>query len=134
MRPARKARDGGGGESAPVLPEDRVSRILQIIQTETPQKISDLASEFKLSGSHLQHLFKQQTGVGLGRLLTEQRLQKAAQLLVHTDMRVKEIAALVGYEHTSSFTRAFVQRFAQTPLSYRASQASRNRKSARGRY
>ncbi len=124
MRQARKPRTGGGEESAPVPPEDRVSRILTLIQSDTPQKIADLASELQLSGSHLQHLFKQKTGVGLGHLLTEQRLQKAAQLLVHTGMRVKEIAAVVGYEHTSSFTRAFAQRFAQTPLSYRTSKAS----------
>ncbi len=48
------------------------------------------------------------TGVGLGHVLTEQRLQKAALLLTGTSMRIKEIAAAVGYEHTSSFTR---QRF-----------------------
>ncbi len=123
MRQGRSMRqthhDGNTDASAPIMPEDRVRRILRMIETGVPQKISDVASEFKLSESHLQHLFKQKTGVGLGHLLTEQRLQKAAQLLVGTNMRVKEIAAVVGYEHTSSFTRAFTQRFAQTPLSYR---------------
>ena len=92
---------------------------MEIIEADTPQRISDVASELNLSESHLQHLFKQKTGVGLGHLLAEQRLQMAAQLLVHTSMRVKEIAAKAGYEHTSSFTRAFIRRFAQTPLSYR---------------
>ena len=56
--------------SAPMLAEDRVRRILELIETGRPQKISDVASEFKLSQSHLQHLFKRNTGVGLGHVLT----------------------------------------------------------------
>jgi two-component system response regulator YesN len=70
-------------------------------------------------------LFKQETGVRLGRLLTEQRLQKAAELLVRTQLRVKEIAAAAGYGHASSFSRAFEQRFAQTPLVYRRNRGER---------
>ena len=97
----------------------RIREILAVIESQSPQTISDLALEVKLSESHLQHLFKQETGVRLGRLLSEQRLQKAAELLVRTRLRIKEIAAAAGYEHASSFTRAFEQRFAQTPQVYR---------------
>jgi transcriptional regulator GlxA family with amidase domain len=102
-------------------PEGRIREILDAIKSQAPQKISDLAVEFNLSESRLQHLFKQETGVQLGRLLTEQRLRKAAELLTHTRLRIKEIAAAAGYEHTSSFTRAFEQHFAQTPQGYRKS-------------
>jgi len=101
------------------IPESRIRRILQLIESDSVCKMSDLALELNLSESRLQHLFKQKTGVGLGHLLTEKRLQKAAELLVHTELRIKEIAAAVGYEHTSSFTRAFEQRFAQSPNVYR---------------
>jgi len=72
-----------------------------------------------MSQSHLQHLFKQATGVGLGRVLYERRLQRAATLLRSTDMPVKEIAGAVGYRHSSSFTRAFERRFNQAPLHFR---------------
>jgi len=90
-----------------------------MIDSEGPRTISDLALEFNLSESRLQHLFKQSTGVGLGRMLSEKKLLKAALLLTHTHLRIKEIAATVGYEHTSSFTRAFSRHFAQTPQLYR---------------
>jgi AraC-like DNA-binding protein len=99
--------------------EDLIRRTLELIESESPRRISDLAAELNLSESRLQHLFKQITGLGLGQRLTEQRLQKAALLLTHSRLRIKEIAASVGYEHTSSFTRAFERRFAQTPLAYR---------------
>jgi AraC-like DNA-binding protein len=53
------------------------------------------------------------------QLLTEQMLQKAAHLLHASDLSVKEIAFAVGYEHSSSFIRAFQRHFAQTPRDYR---------------
>jgi AraC-like DNA-binding protein len=111
--------DIGAGLPLSRVPEVRIRRILEMIESDSSCKISDLALELNLSESRLQHLFKQKTGVGLGHLLTEKRLQKAAVLLAHSNLRIKEIAAAVGYEHTSSFTRAFEQRFAQSPNVYR---------------
>ena len=116
-----KARGNDANTDALILtiPQDRIRKILEMIESDSPCRISDLALEFNLSESRLQHVFKQETGVCLGHLLTEQRLQKAALLLTDTRLRIKEIAAAVGYEHTSSFTRAFEQRFAQAPQVYR---------------
>ena len=107
------------GAPIPTALEGRIRKMLEMVESASLCKISDLASELNLSESRLQHLFKQTTGVGLGRVLTERRLQKAALLLRGTRLRIKEIAAAVGYEHTSSFTRAFEQRFAQPPQVYR---------------
>jgi transcriptional regulator GlxA family with amidase domain len=103
---------------APVAP-DRIGEILEMIESDRLRNISEVAVQFNLSQSRLLHLFKQETGVGLGHLLAEQRLRKAALLLTHTRLRIKEIAAAVGYGHTSSFTRAFEKRFAQAPQAYR---------------
>jgi AraC-like DNA-binding protein len=103
----------------PAMQDGRLRRILQIIESHPTRKINDLAVECNLSPSHLQHLFKQRTGLGLGQLLTEQRMQYASEFLAHTDLSIKEIAGSVGYEHTSSFTRAFERRFQQAPSCYR---------------
>jgi AraC-like DNA-binding protein len=114
----------GAGALLQLAPEGRIRRILELIESDSPCRMADLAVELNLSESRLQHLFKQKTGVGLGHLLTEQRLQKAALLLTRTTLRIKEIAAAVGYEHTSSFTRAFEQRFALAPRAYRRNSGS----------
>jgi transcriptional regulator GlxA family with amidase domain len=103
----------------PSSQEHRIRKILKLIESEPARSIHELAAQFKLSQSHLQHLFKQQTGVQLGHLLMESRLRRAAHLLENSTMSVKEIAYAVGYEHTSSFTRAFERRFALAPRSYR---------------
>lgn len=102
-----------------VAREPRVMKILQMIEAQPLRRIEDLAREFNLSHSHLEHLFKKQTGISLGQLLTEQKLHRAAHLLSHTNMRIKEIAHSVGYEHTSSFIRAFERHFLQAPRLYR---------------
>ena len=115
---------GRSGVASPAA-EFRIRKILEMVESASLWRISDLASRLNLSESRLQHLFKQTTGVGLGHVLTEQRLQKAAVLLTGTSMRIKEIAAAVGYEHTSSFTRAFEQRFAQPPQVYRRAGGAR---------
>ena len=109
----------GHGRNGVANTEDLIRRTLELIESDLPRTISDLAAQLNLSGSRLQHLFKQTTGIGLGQRLTEQRLQKAALLLTQSRLRIKEIAASVGYEHTSSFTRAFERRFERTPLAYR---------------
>lgn len=103
----------------PAVQDGRLRNILHVIESHPSRKIHDLALECNLSGSRLQHLFKQRTGLGLGQLLTEQRMQRATDFLVHTNMSIKEIAGTVGYEHASSFTRAFERRFRQAPSSYR---------------
>jgi len=106
------------------LQQARVGKILEIIRSGRPCNVRDLARELNLSKSHLQHLFKRQTGLCLGHLLTEQKLQIAAHLLKSSQMRIKQIACAVGYEHTSSFTRAFERRFAEPPQEFRRNRSS----------
>ena len=101
------------------LQEKRLRKILEVIESEPPRHIQALAVECNLSQSHLQHLFKQHTGLGLGHLLNERKLARAAELLVGSNMSIKQVACAVGYEHTSSFIRAFERRFTQAPQAYR---------------
>lgn len=114
-----KADDAKLGQLIPAVQDGRLRRILELIESYPSRKIHDLALACNLSESHLQHLFKQCTGFGLGQLLTEHRMRQATGLLMHSNMSIKEIASAIGYEHTSSFTRAFERRFRQTPSCYR---------------
>lgn len=102
-----------------ISPDSRMVRILEMIQAEPLCRATDLARELNLSHSYLEHLFKKETGVPLGQMLTKHRLLHAAHLLSRTNMRIKEIAQAIGYEHTSSFVRAFERQFAAPPRLYR---------------
>jgi transcriptional regulator GlxA family with amidase domain len=101
------------------LTERRLRQVVDVIELEPWCSIQDLAVKVSLSPAHLQRLFKRQTGIQLGGLLVERRLQKAAELLTWSNLSIKEIAHAVGYGHHSSFVRAFQRRFAQAPRQYR---------------
>lgn len=94
-------------------------RVLQLIESGAPYSIGGLATQLHLSPSHLQRLFKHETGLRMGKWLTTFRLQKAAYLLANSYLSVKEIARAVGYEHVSSFIRAFERKYVLTPTHYR---------------
>jgi len=111
--------NGNSNGKLPQIQDVRLRKLLQLIDSEPLGKIHDWAGTLNLSESHLQRLFKQATGLALGHLLSEKRLQRAANLLTSTNLSIKEIACAVGYEHGSSFTRAFERRFEQAPRQYR---------------
>jgi AraC-like DNA-binding protein len=110
--------------------ERRVLKILEMVETGTSYAIRDFAAEFRLSPAHLQRLFKNETGICLGEWLSEQRLQRAAYLLSNSFLSIKEITHAIGYEHTSSFVRAFERRFLLAPARYRK-QNERNEEGAK---
>jgi len=96
-----------------------VQKVIELVGCGAAYTIRELARQYRLSPSYLQRLFKHETGVCLGEWLTEQRLLRAAHLLDHSYLSVKEITHTVGYEHVSSFTRAFERRFRHAPSLYR---------------
>jgi two-component system response regulator YesN len=51
--------------------------------------------------------------------LTEVRMKKAAELLLHSDLSIKEIASAAGYNSTGKFDCMFKKHFGQRPTHYR---------------
>jgi len=107
--------------------ERRVLRMVEMVESANTFAIRDFAAEFRLSPSYLQRLFKHETGICLGEWLSEKRLQRAAYLLSNSYLSIKEITHAVGYEHTSSFVRAFERRFLQAPARYRKQSENKNK-------
>lgn len=103
----------------PLVRDGRLRRVLALIEARPGSSVQELALEVHLSAAHLQRLFKRDTGLYIGLLLAEHRLQRAAHLLATSDLQIKEIAYAVGYEHHSSFVRAFRRCFARSPKQYR---------------
>jgi AraC-like DNA-binding protein len=97
----------------------RLLRALDMIQSRPTQSVRELALQVRLSPAHLQRLCKHELGVNVSSLIVERRLLTAAQLLAKGELSIKEIAHAVGYNHHSSFVRAFQRRFAEAPRQYR---------------
>ena len=102
----------------------RIRKVLQSIESNPAADIEDLARLVRLSNSRLSHLFKAQMGLSLNSFLANLRLEKAAELLQSSEMQIKEITYTVGYNHASSFDRAFRKRYRSSPNRYRTRQRS----------
>ncbi len=103
----------------------RMKEVLRCIESEPAKTVRDLAVLVNLSCSRLGHLFKTQIGISLNRFLSDERLKRAAELLRSTEIQIKEISYLVGYNQPSSFDRAFRNKFALSPADYRNQQRFR---------
>jgi len=101
----------------------RVSKLIRLAESQPHFGVNDLAAAINLSPARLEDLFKRHTGRQIGQYLLTMRLGKAARLLESTEMRVKEITFAVGYEHPSSFVRAFRKTYATSPGDYRKTQS-----------
>lgn len=82
--------------------------------------LDELSGVANLSKHHLLRQFKISTGMPPHRYLIMLRLERAAALLRTTDAPVQTIAHQCGYASASRFGAAFVQRYAVTPMAYRA--------------
>jgi AraC-like DNA-binding protein len=106
--------------TTPQQPEDaRLIKVIRLVNATPNVRRAELARMVNLSTSRLAHLFKIETGTTLAGYRRKVRMEFAAELLKSTDERIKAIAFAAGYNHTSSFVRAFIGRFKESPMSYR---------------
>lgn len=63
-----------------------------------------IASLFYLNRSYLSQLFKKQTGQKFVDYLNDIRMNKAKELLIHSDRKMYQIAKNVGYDNTKYFS------------------------------
>lgn len=92
-------------------------------QPERDWTVHSMARESGLSRSAFADRFRTVVGQPPLQYVTEIRMQKASELLESTDVPVKRIASLVGYESVSAFSSAFKRRFGWPPISMRAAKA-----------
>lgn len=82
--------------------------------------VKDTAAVLLVNANYLSGVFRRELGMTFIDFLNHQRSEQAAALLRHTNMQIQRIAAAVGYNNSSYFTRQFVRIFGCTPKEYRA--------------
>lgn len=98
-----------------------VSFIKQFVQEHYGEDLSLelLGSQVHLHPVYLSRLFKQETGETLLNYITIVRLEKAAELLKVTNLKVHDICGLVGYHKPNYFIQIFKKHLGETPQQYR---------------
>jgi len=77
-----------------------------------------LSAVVHLNPSYLSRLYKQLTGHGIAEYITEQKLEKAMNLLKESSLKVHEIAGQIGWE-SGYFIKSFKRSTRMTPQEYR---------------
>lgn len=98
-----------------------LSDALSFIQQHLSQDIGrdDVAGVMCVSSSHVSRLFKRHLGRGFRQTLNRMRMDRAAELLVSTDLAVASVARSVGFADASYFCKVFQRALRQTPSAYR---------------
>lgn len=82
-------------------------------------ELDDLAVQMGYSSRHLTRRIAEETGSNFSDLVTHIRVQKAADLLVETDLIVDEVACQVGYKNGSGLYKRFQAVYGMPPGEYR---------------
>jgi len=80
--------------------------------------LAHIARAMHVSRNYLATLYKKETGITIGQMLREIRLQQAKKLLLEADMTVQQISQAVGYSTPEHFSRVFVEQVGVTPGKY----------------
>lgn len=72
-----------------------------------------------MSVSRFSHIFKEDTGITFGEYVIEKRMNMAARLLAETDLKINEIAGMVGIDNPNYFSTQFKRKFQLSPMEYR---------------
>lgn len=81
--------------------------------------LNDLATLVFVSPYHLAHSFKEEVGVPPIQYIINCRIEEAKRLLQHSNLSVREIAAIVGYENANYFNLLFKKVTGNPPGKYR---------------
>lgn len=84
--------------------------------------LPEVAAKAGLSESHFSRMFRRTFGMTFRRCLVESRLSAAGWLTKKTDLKIKEIADLIGYGDVSSLPRALRIHAGVTPRSLKTRQ------------
>lgn len=97
------------------------NQIKEIIDYRYEEDISleTISDELNYNPNYISSIFKKETGITFSDYLLDVRFDKAKDLLVNTDLTVKEIAERLKYSNSQNFIRSFKKRESTTPGRFR---------------
>lgn len=120
-RYGQQIRAVAGADRPRMLRQRTLSDLMKYMrrQLEHPLSLQDAARVVHLSPTHLAHVIKNETGRTFLDLLTERRMERARELLVHTSLAIDAVGQRSGFPLLSHFSRRFKQCTGMTPSQYR---------------
>ena len=107
--------------TAPQTDDEFVKTLHECISANIHNKLLSvdwLAKVMNMSRSTLFRKIKNLTRQTPNELICSARLQQAAILIASANYKVFEVAEMVGFGSSSSFSKAFLKKFKETPIAY----------------
>jgi AraC-like DNA-binding protein len=86
---------------------------------QAPLSRQDVASMMGVSEDYLSRIFRKEMGISPLECLNRHRIQKAKELLAHSQESITAIASQVGFDDSAYFSRVFRQYTGRSPKAYR---------------
>ena len=83
------------------------------------ERLEDISEKFNYTYSYLSSLFKKNTQKNLRQYYFDQKLETAKLLVLEDKKNMEEIADLLHYSNTFSFSKAFKNKFGISPMKMR---------------
>ncbi len=98
-----------------------VKQVQEYIESHLNDDVSlqAVADHIFLHPVYLSRLYKLETGEGISDYLYRLRMERAAYLVKHSDLKIYEITAEVGYQNAPYFIKVFRKHYGMTPQEYR---------------
>ncbi|MBR4225117.1 MAG: response regulator [Oscillospiraceae bacterium] len=98
-----------------------MERVVQYIKTNYDRelRLGTLAQIFGYNSAYLGKVFHQYTGENFNNYLDNIRITEAKRLLRDEDLKVKEVARMVGYPNINYFHNKFKESTGMSPLSFK---------------
>lgn len=98
-----------------------IQKVITQIESDIASDLSlnNLARIFEVNPSYLSTLFKKETGSTLTDYVNKQRIERAKELLISTNIQIQNIAQRCGMLDVNYFTKTFKKYTDLTPKKYR---------------
>jgi len=83
--------------------------------------VTNIAEELHFNAQYLMRSFKNKTGMSIVEYITQERMNMAKKILKNTELPIKTVSIMVGYEDYAYFTRVFKKEVGESPTTYRNS-------------
>ena len=99
-------------------PEERRKNEIKeyIFSSYRTASLAELGKICHLSTPYLSKVISEYFGKSFKELLVDERMKRAKELVLKSDMQISQIIEAVGYENESYFHREFKKRYGQSPL------------------
>ena len=99
----------------------QIVQLQKYIQKNIQKRFSsaDLAKELKMNTDYFSRQFKKSFKLSPREYIKQERIRRAASLLIETNMNISELANFLGYEDIYQFSQQFKKVFNKSPNNYR---------------